>query len=93
MKVSYAELQNRPRTLQSLTGLKIEEFEALLGSFKVAWSMFVTENFKRENRHRAFGGGRKARLEKLEDKLRGRFHVLVVCERLWRSCLRSKLWC
>ncbi len=69
MKVNYAELQNRPRTLQSLTGLKIEEFEALLASFEPAWSKFIEENFKRGNRHRAFGGGRKARLEKLEDKL------------------------
>ena len=78
MKVNYAELQNRPRTLQSLTGLKIEEFEALLASFETAWSKFLEENFKRGNRHGAFGGGRKAKLEKLEDKLRGRFRVVVL---------------
>lgn len=69
MKINYAELQNKPRTLQSLTGLKVGEFKALLVSFEAAWKKFLEDNFKGGVRKRAFGGGRKAKLYKLEDKL------------------------
>lgn len=33
MKVTYAELRTKPRTLCSLTGLRVSEFEVLLPSF------------------------------------------------------------
>lgn len=69
MKMSYAELQNKPRILQSLTGIKVDEFETLLDSFATAWATFVAETFQREGRKRAYGGGRKTRLRTLEDKL------------------------
>lgn len=69
MKVTYAELRNKPRTLCSLTGLRVSEFEALLPSFGDAWDAFVRETFEREGRKRAVGAGRKAHLKKLEDKL------------------------
>lgn len=69
MKVTYAELQSKPRTLCSLTGLRVSEFEALLPSFGDAWDDFVQETFEREGRKRAVGAGRKAHLKTLEDKL------------------------
>lgn len=67
--MSYAELRCKPRTLRSLTGLNQEEFEALLVSFEQAWEDFVKSTFQQEGRKRAYGGGRKARLNELEDKL------------------------
>ena len=69
MKVTYAELRSKSRTLCSLTGLRVSEFEALLGSFGDAWDDFLRETFEREGRKRAFGAGRKAHLKTLEDKL------------------------
>lgn len=49
--------------------MRLEEFEALLVSFEVAWQQFVEETFHTGKRQRAYGGGRKAQLETLEDKL------------------------
>jgi hypothetical protein len=69
MKLSYGELQGKPRILQSLTGLKPEEFEILLESFGTAWGGFVSETFQHEGRKRAYGAGRKPQLKQLEDKL------------------------
>lgn len=69
MKVTYAELRSKPRTLCSLTGLRVSEFEVLLPSFGDAWDDFVRETFEREGRKRALGAGRKAHLKTLEDKL------------------------
>jgi len=69
MKMNYEELQSQPRVLQSLTGITVDEFEALLVSFTASWETFVQATFQREGRQRAYGGGRKARLRRLEDKL------------------------
>ncbi len=69
MRMQYASLKNKPRTLRSLTGFNPSEFEALLPSFRGAWERFVSETFEREGRKRAYGGGRKAHLSMIEDKL------------------------
>ncbi len=69
MKMTYAELRMKSRILCSLTGLKGQEFEALLPSFAAAWDTFIQETFQREGRKRAMGAGRKAHLRNLEDKL------------------------
>lgn len=69
MQLSYDKLQGKPRLLQSLTGLKREEFELLLKSFAQAWEDFVRETFQREGRKRAYGAGRKPHLKQLDDKL------------------------
>ncbi len=69
MQMSYSKLQTKPRALCSLTGLRVNEFEVLLPSFATAWDTFIQETFQREGRQRAFGGGRKAHLRNLEDKL------------------------
>lgn len=69
MRMQYATLKNKPRTLRSLTGFNPTEFETLLPSFSVAWERFVSETFKQKGRKRAYGGGRKGHLKHLEDKL------------------------
>jgi len=69
MKIHYAELKGRSRLLQSLTGLKTTEFESLLPSFETAWQQFEAEAFEGKARQRARGGGRKAELSTLADKL------------------------
>lgn len=69
MKMQYAALKNKPRTLRSLTGFNPQEFEALLPSFGAAWASFVTEQAERPIRKRAYGAGRTAHLKILEDKL------------------------
>jgi DDE superfamily endonuclease/Helix-turn-helix of DDE superfamily endonuclease len=69
MKMSYPELKNKPKTLQSLTGLNPQEFEGLLDNFGKAWAAYVSETFQSKDRQRGYGAGRKAELEHLEDKL------------------------
>lgn len=70
MQMRYSQLRNKPRTLRSLTGFNPSEFEALLSNFGAAWNSFVTKTFEqRENRKRAYGAGRNAHLQQLEDKL------------------------
>ena len=69
MKMQYADLKNKPRTLRSLTGFTAEEFEALLPSFGAAWDSFVRVQSERPNRKRAYGAGRTAHLSQLENKL------------------------
>ena len=69
MKLTYEELQRKPRILQSLTGLNLKEFESLLVKFGTAWENFVAATFVREGRRRGYGAGRKPQLQKLDDKL------------------------
>lgn len=69
MKMYYAELKNRSRLLQSLTGFNTTEFEALMPSFEAAWETFEEETFECKPRKRARGAGRKAELALLADKL------------------------
>lgn len=69
MKMQYADLKNKPRTLRSLTGFTAEEFAALLPSFGKAWNSFVSAQAERPNRKRAYGAGRTAHLKQLENKL------------------------
>lgn len=70
MQMRYSQLRNKPRTLRSLTGFNPSEFDALLTSFSTAWENFVTETFEqRAGRKRAYGAGRNAHLQQLEDKL------------------------
>lgn len=69
MKITYEELQDKPRILQSLTGLNVQEFEILLCSFEKAWDEFVEETFHRKKRQRAYGAGRTAHLDGVADKL------------------------
>jgi len=66
------------RQMKALTGLSIEEFQFLVKRFKESYEKIKSEKYEkrqRENpRARAFGGGRKGRLDTFEKKL---FFVLV----------------
>lgn len=39
--LSYPKVQNKPRVLQSLTGLRVSEFEQLWVSFERAWQDYI----------------------------------------------------
>ncbi|WP_277874842.1 hypothetical protein [Leptolyngbya sp. FACHB-16] len=39
--LSYPKVQNKPRVLQSLTGLSVSEFEQLWVSFERAWQDYL----------------------------------------------------
>lgn len=69
MRMSYNELKGKPKTLQSLTGLNPREFSILLESFKLAWLASLSARAGSQNRRRAYGAGRKAELQLIEDKL------------------------
>lgn len=69
MRMQYAALKKKPRTLRSLTGFSADEIAALLPSFQAAWEGFVSEQAARPTRQRAHGGGRTEHLKQIEDKL------------------------
>lgn len=67
--LSYEQVQNKPRVLQSLTGLNVSEFEQLLVSFERAWQDYVEEHYIKPGRQRRYGGGRTPQLKQGCDKL------------------------
>jgi hypothetical protein len=68
--LSYSSVRNKPHVLQSLTGLKVKEFEQLLESLEPAWISYVEKHhIQRRTRQRRYGAGRKSQLETTEDKL------------------------
>lgn len=68
--LSYQRLQHSPRALRTFTGLDKVEVETLLLPFAQAWHTYVYEHrIHQKARKRRVGGGRKARLRAMEDKL------------------------
>jgi hypothetical protein len=67
--LSYAKVQNKPRVLQSLTGLSVAKFEKLLVSFEQAWQGYVEQHYINQTRRRRYGGGRSPQLKQTCDKL------------------------
>jgi hypothetical protein len=68
--LSYGAIHNKPHVFQSLTGLKVEEFEQLLPPFEQAWIAYVEEHhIQNKTRQRQYGAGRKSQLNAIEDKL------------------------
>jgi len=67
--LSYAQVQNKPHILKSLSGLSKSEFEALLPSFQNAWDDYIQRQFIDQARRRRYGGGRKPHLIETADKL------------------------
>jgi DDE superfamily endonuclease/Helix-turn-helix of DDE superfamily endonuclease len=67
--LSYVQVQQKPRILNSLIGLNPDEFEALLPSFESAWQDYLQQQFIAPPRHRRYGGGRKPHLQATADKL------------------------
>lgn len=69
--LSYDQLKTQPALLRSLTSLDPSEFEVLLVSFETAWQAHLEsqEQKRAQPRRRQRGGGRKAKLKTLADKL------------------------
>ncbi|WP_225913757.1 hypothetical protein [Leptolyngbya ohadii] len=61
--LSNARVQNKPRVLQSLTGLSVSEFEQLFVSFEQAWQNYLEQHHIQAPRARRYGGGRKPQLQ------------------------------
>jgi hypothetical protein len=70
MKMSYENLKDRPREFQAFTSLTPTEFIILLMTFQQAWDLYEIEHYLNScPRQRDPGGGRKAVLDSIEDKL------------------------
>lgn len=69
--MQYIEIRKEKRRFLSLTGLTDKEFQGLLPYFKSAYEATVSDKRTRsgDRRKRAVGGGRKAKLATIEDKL------------------------
>ncbi len=67
--LNYAKVQNKPRVLQSLTGLSVSEFEQLFVSFEQAWQNYLEQHHIQAPRARRYGAGRKPQLQDNQDKL------------------------
>jgi len=69
--LNYEELKNKPRELLAATGLKQNEFEALLEAFGNAYAEQYPDHqtVAGQARERRRGGGNKGKLWCLEDKL------------------------
>lgn len=65
--LSYDQIKDNPKVLLSFTGLTRTEFEELLIAFSIAWHR--NEKKRRMKRQRRPGGGRKAKLNTMEDRL------------------------
>lgn len=77
MLLNHSNVVWKPRVFQSLTGVTREAFAQLLPAFQQAYEQALDEaDAQRETpRQRRRGGGRKAVLQTIEDKL---FFILVV---------------
>jgi hypothetical protein len=71
--ISYQELVKKPRVFKSVTGLSIDEFNALFEKFVPVWVEQERQRLSRPERKRAIGGGRKYSL-KLREQL-----IMVTC--------------
>ena len=69
--VKYLELKEKPREFLSVTSLTTEEFQVLLPTFEKCYQLLSPAKPKPTQKHkqRASGGGRKAKLSNLSDKL------------------------
>jgi hypothetical protein len=69
--LNYEQIKNKPRIMQSLTGLTPTAFNHLTTSFGRAYQQSLAQQDKKREtpRQRQPGGGRKATLESVEDKM------------------------
>ncbi len=68
--LSYAKVKDDPTAFRACTSLDPSEFDQLLMAFARAWQTYVENTYvKGKVRQRQYGGGRKARLDSIEDKL------------------------
>jgi predicted DNA-binding protein YlxM (UPF0122 family) len=68
--ITYNEAKDKPETFRALTGIDPSEFEELLREFEATYSRDIEEKITSNGeRQRTPGGGRKAGLLTMEDKL------------------------
>lgn len=69
--LQYVELKEKPREFLAATGLTDEEFQALLPSFEKCYQLLLPPKPKptKKKKQRARGGGRRAKLAEMSDKL------------------------
>lgn len=69
--LNYQDLKNKPRELLAATGLKTDEFEALLRAFAESYEEDYPshQTLSGQVRQRRRGGGNKSKLATVEDKL------------------------
>ncbi|MBA2747450.1 MAG: transposase [Tatlockia sp.] len=69
--LKYLELKEKPREFLSVTSLTDEEFQVLLPTFERCYQLLSPPKPKptKKHQHRAGGGGRKAKLADISDKL------------------------
>ncbi len=67
----YVELKEKPREFLSVTSLTAEEFQVLLPTFEKCYQLLLPAKPKatKKKKQRARGGGRKAKLSSISDKL------------------------
>lgn len=67
--LSYDQMKDNPKVLLSFTGHTRTEFEELVIAFSIAWNRSEKKRRKMQKRQRQPGGGRKAKLTAMEDRL------------------------
>lgn len=69
--LSYDQIKNKPRIMQSLTGLTPTAFNRLTTSFGTVYQQSLAQQDEKRKTpwQRQHGGGRKAMLERVEDKM------------------------
>ncbi|MDM8535265.1 transposase family protein [Desulfobacterales bacterium HSG17] len=68
--ITYDMIKRNILLFLTFTGLYPEEFEFFLPFFKKSWEDYIIENrIKGKKRKRKYGGGSKAKLDKIENKL------------------------
>lgn len=68
--ITYDIVKRNAKLLLTLTGFLPMEFEIFLKAFEKAWENYIIKNHvEGKDRKRKYGGGRKAALNKIEDKL------------------------
>jgi hypothetical protein len=69
--IEYSKLKEKPREFLSVTSLTNEEFQALLPTFERCYELLLPPKPKasKKKKQRAKGGGRRAKLSNISDKL------------------------
>jgi hypothetical protein len=65
----YVELKAKPKEFLAATGLTDEEFQTLLPTFEKCYQLSSKRKASKKKKQRAEGGGRKAKLAEISDKL------------------------
>lgn len=67
--LSYDQIKDNPKVLLAFTSLTQSEFDELLNAFRQASGQIEQERYHRQKRQRRPGGGRKAALHTMADRL------------------------